>query len=87
MGAAEGVAINLLGPDLRCEASILWPVAGEPRLYISKGVMTREEVGKIVADAIGLMVTWAAEQGVQVSGEIKPPVQSVNRPLTAPPGA
>jgi hypothetical protein len=80
--------MNLLGPDLRCEASILWPATGEPRLYISKGVMTREEVGKIVADVIQLMVTWAAEQGVRVSGEIAPPpVQSVNSPLTAPPGA
>ena len=87
MGAAEGVAINLLGPDLRCEASILWPVAGEPRLYISKGVMTREEVGKIAADVIGLIVTWAAEQGVTISGTIQPPVQSVTTPLTAPPGA
>jgi hypothetical protein len=80
--------MNLLGPDLRCEASIIWPAVGEPRMYIAKGVMTREEVGQIVADAIGLIVTWAREQGVHVSGEISPPpVQSVNRPLTAPPGA
>ena len=80
--------MNLLGPDLRCEMSILWPAQGEPRMYVSKVTMTREEIGQIAADVIGLIVTWAAEQGVNVSGTIQPPpVQSVNSPLTAPPGA
>jgi len=69
--------MNLLGPDLRCEFSILWPAQGEPRLYVSKGLMTREEVGKIVADVIQLVITWAAEQGVNVSGSIAPPERPV----------
>lgn len=65
--------MNLLDQDIRCEMSLLWPQGGVPRLYVSKGLMTREEIGQVVADVIGLVITWAAEQGVHVSGEIAPP--------------
>jgi hypothetical protein len=67
----EGV--NLLHPDLRAEWSILWPPTGPPRLYVSKVDLTREEIGAMVAEVIGLSVEWAASLGVTVSGTIAKP--------------